>query len=122
MIGMDRETGRRIEGTEHLAQSIADILSTPVGSRVRRRDYGSLLFQLIDAPFNALTRLQMFAATALALGRWEPRIRLTKVDVAQAAPGRVEIALEGYRTDAPDPNSLVRLKIPLRLAASAAVA
>ena len=31
-----------------LAQSIADIITTPLGSRTMRRDYGCLLFELLD--------------------------------------------------------------------------
>ena len=48
MLGMDAKTGRRLEGDDHLRQSIADILTTPIGSRVLRRDYGSMLLDLID--------------------------------------------------------------------------
>ena len=121
MKGLDARTGKPISGTEHLIQSIGDILSTPIGSRVRRRDYGSLLFELIDAPLNAVTRLRFFAAIAQALGRWEPRLALTRIAVGPgSADGRVEIALEGYRTDQPGANSLTRLTIPLRIAAPTA--
>ena len=35
---MNRNTGRAVAGLEHLRQSVADILTTPVGSRVMRRD------------------------------------------------------------------------------------
>jgi hypothetical protein len=55
MIGMDAVTGKPMYDTAHLSQSIGDILSTPIGSRVMRRDYGSALFELVDAPGNALT-------------------------------------------------------------------
>lgn len=119
MIGMDRRTGKPLHGDSHLAQSVTDILSTPIGSRVMRRDYGSLLFQLVDAPLNAITRLRLFAAVAIALSKWEPRIRLTRVDVGQGnSAGQVDVAIEGHRTDTPDPNSLIRLAIPLRFAAA----
>lgn len=37
-IGMNRETGRAITDVEHVGQSCRDILRTPVGSRVMRRD------------------------------------------------------------------------------------
>ncbi len=115
MKGMNAATGAALEGDAHLAQSIADILTTPIGSRVMRRDYGSLLFALIDAPWNALTRLRFIAATAGALGRWEPRIRVTRVDVAgDETPGAVTIDLEAERTDVAGPNSFVRLTLPLR--------
>ena len=81
MIGISASTGKRLEGDAHLAQSIGDILSTPLGSRVMRRDYGSLLFELIDKPVNGAIRMLMHAATAIALRRWEPRLRLTRVSL-----------------------------------------
>jgi hypothetical protein len=113
---MNASTGAAIDGDAHLVQSIQDILSTPIGTRVRRRDYGSLLFELIDAPFNAATRMLMYAATALALGRWEPRIRLTRVGIELGEePGAIRLEIEGERTDRPEPNSFTRLTFPLRL-------
>ena len=115
MIGMDATTGKPLSGDAHLAQSIDDILSTPIGTRVMRRDYGSALFELLDGPMNPLARLRLFAATAVALARWEPRLKLTRVGVADPAPaGRFALTIEGQRTDAPGPNSLTRLTIPLR--------
>lgn len=120
MIGMDRATGARLSDDEHLAQSIGDILSTPIGTRVMRRDYGSALFDLIDAPFNAATRLRMYAATALALKKWEPRIVLTRVQIQPSGPaGTFTVSIEGARTDRPAANSLTRLTLPLRLVAPA---
>ncbi|MDI5405236.1 thiamine pyrophosphate-binding protein, partial [Salmonella enterica subsp. enterica serovar Lubbock] len=40
---MNRNTGLAISDSEHISQSMRDILLTPVGSRVMRREYGSLL-------------------------------------------------------------------------------
>lgn len=122
MIGMDASTGQRLEGDAHLAQSIGDILTTPIGSRVLRRDYGSALFELIDQPMNALGRLRVFAAVADALRRWEPRLRITRValtgadsngDGAVLAGGAFGLLLEGVRTDDPAPTALTRFSIPL---------
>ncbi|WP_294279910.1 GPW/gp25 family protein [uncultured Sphingomonas sp.] len=113
MICMDAVTGKPMYDTAHLSQSIGDILSTPIGSRVMRRDYGSALFELVDAPGNALTRSRIYAATATALARWEPRIRLTRVTLSiddQTWP----LTIEGERTDAARPSDFVRLTIPLR--------
>lgn len=118
MRGMDRATGKAIDGSAHLAQSIADILTTPVGSRVMRRDYGSLLPALIDAPFNAATRIRLYAATAAALMRWEPRIRLTRVGMAAGAtPGVVVVTLDATRVDTPVPTA-IRTTVPLIPAAA----
>lgn len=118
MNGMDARTGAPISGDAHLAQSIADILCTPIGSRVMRRDYGSLLFELLDGPMNALGRLRLFAATAQALRRWEPRLRLTRValiggDADTLAGGRFALQIEGERTDDPAPTALTLLTVPL---------
>lgn len=95
MLGMNAETGKRLEGLDHLRQSIRDILMTPIGSRVMRRDYGSRLFELIDAPINRDTITDLYAATAEALLRWEPRIDVTQVKITSAQPGKIELALYG---------------------------
>ncbi len=74
---MNRHTGQRLGLREHLMQSVGDIICTPLGSRVMRRDYGSLVPELLDQPDNALTQLRVYAAAASALLRWEPRLRVT---------------------------------------------
>ncbi|KVE36755.1 GPW/gp25 family protein, partial [Burkholderia sp. TSV86] len=79
MDGTSASDGKPRAGIAHLRQSIIDILTTPVGSRVMRRDYGSRLYQLVDAPLNAETIVDLYAATAEALAAWEPRFRLTQV-------------------------------------------
>lgn len=95
MDGINATTGKRLGGIDHLRQSIRDILTTPIGSRVMRREYGSRLFQLIDAPMNRSTLLDLYAATADALDLWEPRFRLTSVQAVAAEPGRVVLDLTG---------------------------
>lgn len=116
MTGMSRTTGRALDELDHLSQSIADILTTPLGSRVMRREYGSQLPELIDAPFNERTRLLAYAATAIALLRWEPRIRLSRIQISQgSAQGAATIDLEGARIDI---NAPLNLQVPLQLGAS----
>ena len=115
MKGLSAATGREINGVEHLRQSIADVLFTPLGSRVMRRDYGSLLTELLDAPVNRSTTLKLYAATAMAIMRWEPRLILRRVSLAKGdAPGAFTLVLEGDRTDVPAPNAYARLTFPLR--------
>lgn len=119
MRGMDAATGKAIEGDAHLAQSIADVLTTPLGSRVMRRDYGSLLPELIDQPFNGATRLKLFGATATALMRWEPRISVSRIDLQPGnAPGAFILELEARRTDQAADSEYTRLTIPLRMRAN----
>jgi len=115
MNGMDRHTGAPLSGDAHLVQSIADILTTPLGSRPMRRDYGSLLFELVDRPLNGATRLLCIMAVALAVARWEPRIAVKQVLLdGEFAAGSAVLTVIGVRTDSPDPNALTRLTIPLR--------
>lgn len=61
-LGMNRDTGAAITDTEHIRQSVRDILLMPEGSRIARREYGSLLSVLIDQPQNNVVRLQVMAA------------------------------------------------------------
>jgi phage baseplate assembly protein W len=113
MIGMSAVTGKPLEGLDHLRQSIADILSTPIGTRVGRREYGSLLADLVDQPMNALGRMRLMAATALAIQRWEPRVTLSAVIIEQTGPGAFSAQLAGRRTDVTGPNASARLTVPL---------
>lgn len=95
MDGINALNGKKLGGIAHLRQSIRDILTTPIGSRVMRRDYGSRLPRLIDAPINQSTIMDIYAATAEALAKWEPRFRLTQSQIETAAPGAVTLTLTG---------------------------
>jgi phage baseplate assembly protein W len=76
---MSRHTGTSIYDTDHLRQSIIDILTTPIGSRVMRRDYGSNLFKLLDRNVDRFLPIQLINATATAIRKWEPRVSITRV-------------------------------------------
>ena len=113
---MNRDTGGAIGELEHISQSIADILNTRIGTRVMRREYGSLLPELVDHPFNDATRLRVYAATAMAVLRWEPRISLSRVQLSGVSlQGQVVLELEGAEVDS---NQQHNLSIPLQLGAS----
>ena len=94
MTGMSRTTGAALPEIEHIAQSVADILTTPLGSRLARRTYGSRVFDLLDAPANAATRVRLFAATATALMRWEKRLTVQRVALTAIDGLRGRFALD----------------------------
>lgn len=101
MIGMDRQTGRAIGGADHLLQSIDDRLGTPLGTRVGRRDYGSLVPEQLDQPNNELGRLRVIAAAALAL-LGEPRARVRRITLSAGADAHSAVlTITGTRTDIP---------------------
>lgn len=95
--GMNAATARSIVDINHLRQSITDILTTPIGARVMRRDYGSDLPRLIDGPLTGRLLLRVYAATADALSKWEGRLKLTRVshDIATDQPGGLTLTIEG---------------------------
>lgn len=102
-VGMNCLNGRSITDLDHINQSIKDILTTPVGSRIERRDYGSFLFLLLDNPNTSATRLRVISATVMALNQWEPRIKLDAVDVL-ADKEKLIMHLTGSRVDKPNQN------------------
>ena len=98
--GMNRFDGRGLSESQHISQSIQDILTTPLGSRVMRRDYGCAIFELIDQPQSAAVKLQIMAAAVIALTRWEPRIRITEIEViAGDLNGKMQFNLLTDRID-----------------------
>jgi phage baseplate assembly protein W len=113
---MNRQTGGTITDLEHISQSVADILTTRIGTRVMRRAYGSQLVDLIDQPGNGTTRLLAYAAIAMALIRWEPRIRVSRVELnVGTMAGQFELVLEATVLNS---NELQSLRIPLTMGAS----
>ena len=114
MSGLNTTTGRAIGDLAHIWQSVRDILTTPIGSRVMRRDYGSLIPELIDQPMNAATRLRLMSASVAALVRWEPRLRISSVQFSVDAGGDAVIDIDGERIDGPRREAINTLSIPLR--------
>lgn len=105
-IGMSRDNGRTITDADHIRQSISDILRTPVGSRVMRRDYGSLLSSLIDMPQNDALNLQLMCACYMALLKWEPRVTITSLTIERQFTGQMLVDLTGEIKDGGDTLSL----------------
>ncbi|EOY5741560.1 TPA: GPW/gp25 family protein [Enterobacter bugandensis] len=96
-LGMSQSNGQAITDTDHLRQSVRDILLTPQGSRVARREYGSLLSVLIDQPQNPALRLQIMSAVYMALSRWEPRLTLDSITISSNFDGSMLVDLTGQR-------------------------
>lgn len=95
MIGMDRRTGQPLSGIEHVRQSIEDILTTPLGSRRMRPEYGSDLRRYVDLPVTGGWKSAVQAEVARALLRWEPRLKLERVRVVAVVGGQISFELVG---------------------------
>lgn len=84
-----RIDGQPITELEHIFQSMQVILTTPIGSRVMRRNFGSDLPRLIDQSLNPSTITAVYAAANEALATWEPRIEViaTRMDLERVKEG-----------------------------------
>ncbi len=101
-------TASGVKRGEELAEASGDLWRdarwaisrvTPQGSRIARREYGSLLSSLIDQPQNPALRLQVMSAVYVALSRWEPRMALDSITINSNFDGSMVVALSGRRNN-----------------------
>lgn len=99
MAGMNRETGRVLDGWEHVLQSLTVIFTTRFHERVMRRWFGSLIPHLLGESMVPSTVLRFYAAIITAVELWEPRYKISRVEVLELDRlGRIGFRLTGvYR-------------------------
>ena len=92
---ISRQDGTFITELEHVYQSIEMILTTPIGSRVMRRDFGSHLPRLLGKPLNPQTVTAIYAAANEAIATWEPRVEVvaTRMNLEKANEGIVDLSV-----------------------------
>ena len=84
-----------------IEEAIRIILGTERGERRMRPEFGCILNELVFAPNNATTFGRAEEAVREALARWEPRIRVTKVDVHADPTEKNKLLIEiGYQIKA----------------------
>lgn len=72
-----------VEGDACVRQAILLLLSTARGERVMRPDYGCDLHLLAFAPNDATTAGLAIHYVRSAVARWEPRVRVLRVDAGR---------------------------------------
>ncbi|WP_332604158.1 GPW/gp25 family protein [Acinetobacter sp. ESBL14] len=100
---------------QSLQQSIQDIISTPIGSRVMRREYGSLLFELLDQPINDSLILKCYSTIYTAITRWEDRIQINKIYLSPSKGSQLVFEIDGNLRIS---GQHMNLRIPLKMGAS----
>ncbi len=95
-------------------QSLLFLLSTRLGERVNRPDYGCRLFQLVFEPAGDTTAGLAVHYVARAIERWEDRIDVVSLDAgrAPAEPSHLEIRLH-YRIRATSQTDQLTVVVPL---------
>ena len=95
-VGLSHDTGLLLSDWDHVEQSISVILTTRIGQRVLRRDFGSEVPDLVGKPMTERVLLAFYVAAAGAIARWEPRFEVTKCEIPQAgADGIIEMQIHG---------------------------
>lgn len=102
-IGIDRFTGQVITGWDRTLQSLVVCLTTELGERVQRRDFGCGLFGLIDTPASPDRAVDFIMAVAEAIeprrvGRviyGEPCFGITSMTADLRTPGKAVLSVSG---------------------------
>ncbi|MEC6125264.1 GPW/gp25 family protein [Acinetobacter ursingii] len=114
---IDKNTGRSLQTEQQsIQQSLQDIITTPIGSRVMRRDYGSLIFELIDQPISDVLVLKYYSAIYTAISRWEDRISISQIYMSSVEGNGLVFDIEGFSQIT---GQQMNLRIPLNMGAGA---
>ena len=98
-------------GPERIQDAIWIVLSTSLGERLMRPDFGAGVHDYVFQPNSDVMRTRLQSAVNDALLKWEPRIELTNVDVQEGdQPSQVLVSVD-YRIRAT--NELFNLVYPL---------
>jgi phage baseplate assembly protein W len=111
-LQVDRRGGIALARDEtDIEQAIELILSTAPGERPMRPEFGCGVHDFVFDSIDAMTVGKMEVAIRTALDRWEPRVRVEKVefDLSDVQAGRLIIDI-GYRVRAT--NSMRNLVYP----------
>jgi len=100
-------------GPDRIQDAIWIILSTSLGERVMREDFGAGVNDYVFQSNSDVVRAQLAAAVSAALAQWEPRITQVNVSVQQGTePSQVLIVID-YQISST--NELFNLVYPLYL-------
>lgn len=98
--GLDRLTGGTIYDWEHVIQSVEVIFTTHFGERVMREWFGSFVPNILGENITPDDLVPFFSAIASAIDQWEPRLKVTGVDVLgspeQIRQGRLDMDIKGH--------------------------
>ncbi len=87
---------------ESVRETLQVILSTRLGEQLMRPEFGAGLADYLGQPDTLTTRRRIYDRVTEAIGRWEPRVEINRVDVADLPkrPGhvRIEVAYRLRRT------------------------
>lgn len=96
MSGVDRHTGKLIDGYASALQSVEVIFSTRIGERVMRRHFGAGLAELLGRAATPALFAAWKTLIAVGIDLWEPRFRVRAVLVS-ASPNELRLGSSGIQ-------------------------
>ncbi len=101
-FAIDPETGgvRTAVGPDKLRQNVRLVLGTRLGERPMQRDFGTRLASLVHDPNDAVLADLVQNEARQALLRWEPRVLVTAMTMAQEE-AEAELRLQYVHTSEP---------------------
>lgn len=99
--GMDRDSGKALSGLPYFRQRLMDVINTPVGSIVGRREFGSRFFELVDRNIDESFYMDAYIRLAEAIA--EPvngldDFTLDSMRLNQTGGSQLEIVVSGVLT------------------------
>lgn len=81
-----------VQDAEDLSQTIAIILTTPLGSDAHRPDFSTGVWDYVDIPIPRATPF-VIRESSQAVQEWEPRVNLDAVQVIPYSPGIASLSV-----------------------------
>lgn len=112
--GMNTLTGKSITGMPYLRQRLQDVINTPKGSIVGRRDFGSTLYEMVDKNVDSRFRMDLYVRLADAISDKSNGLddfRLSEMRMARVADNHIEISLSGVYMPTGEPIELEGIEL-----------
>jgi hypothetical protein len=96
--GMNSDTGQSMTGIPYLRQRLRDVINTPVGSIVGRRDFGSRLYQMVDHNVDSTFQMDAYIRLAEAINNSANGLddfQLSEMRMQRISRRHIEISLTG---------------------------
>ncbi len=97
-IGMNAQSGEPLEGIAYLKQRLRDVIITPLGSIVGARDFGSLLYQMLDKNLDSSFYMDAYVKLADAISNPANGLddfKLSNMSIETVADQQIEITVSG---------------------------
>ena len=100
--GTNRDTGAALGGIAYLRQRLGDVINTPLGSLVGRREFGSRLYELLDRNINETFHMNVYILLAEAINNPANGLddfKLTEMQIERLGDAHYSINIMGVLDD-----------------------